>query len=134
MSSAFKPPKTLALAADLLYTTRNERLALQKEVDALQATETALSEHIIDNLPKSEATGIAGKLVRVSITSKAVVTVTDWDAVYAHIVKTQKKDPGVWALVQRRIGSAAAEDAWAAGRQVPGTARILVPKLSMNKL
>jgi hypothetical protein len=134
MTTVFKFPKTLGAAADLLHTTRLARLTLQKDVDALQATETALSDHIIANLPKSDATGVAGKLVRVSVVSKTVVTVTDWDAIYAHIIKTQKKDPGVWALLQRRVGDAAVKEAWESGVKIPGTDRILVPKLSVNKL
>lgn len=127
-------PKSLALAADELYKTREARLAKQKEVDALQARETELSEHLILNLPKSDATGVAGKTCRVSVVSKTIVTVTDWAAYYGYIAKESKKNPGVWSLLQKRVGEAAVKEMWEAGKAVPGADRILVPKLSISKL
>lgn len=134
MATAFKPPKTLAAAADDLFKIREQRLAKQKEVDALQAQETALSEHLIANLPKSEATGVAGKTCRVAIVSKTIVSINNWDAYYGYIAKESKKNPGVWSLLQKRVGEAAVKEMWEAGKVVPGAERMLVPKLSINKL
>lgn len=131
---AFKPPKNLAVAADQLYSTREHRLALQKEIDALQAQETALREHIINNLPKSQASGIAGKLVNVSIVMKDVASVNDWDAVREFIKKRSSKDAGVWALINKAINQATVKDLWSKGVEVPGVEKLSVPTLSMNKL
>lgn len=127
-------PKTLAACADQLFIIRTERLKLQQSVAALEARESALREHLIKNLPKSQASGIAGKLARVSVVTKTVVQVTDWDALNAYVLKNGKKNPGVFALYQRRVGDAAVREMWAAGKEVPGTAPLDVPVISMNKL
>ncbi len=54
---AVKLPKSLAMCADLLYTTQQQRFALNKEAEKLQAIEVALRQHLIDTLPKGEASG-----------------------------------------------------------------------------
>jgi hypothetical protein len=129
-----KLPKTLAAAADELFKVRADRLALQKDVDALQARETELSEHLIGSLPKSDATGVAGKLCRVTVVSKTIVSVTDWPAYYGYIAANAKKNPGIWSLLQKRVGETAVKEMWEAGKTVPGAERMLVPKLSINKV
>jgi len=127
-------PKTLAACADELYTTRQARFTLQKQVEALVARESALSEELIKKLPKSQASGIAGKVARATIESKLVCQVVDWDKVNAYIVKNAKKDPGVFALYQRRIGEAAVKEMWQAGKEVPGVEPMEIPRVSLNKL
>jgi hypothetical protein len=130
----FKIPKSLALCADRLYVVKAARLAKEKEAEAFKAEETALREHLIANLPKSDATGVAGKVCRASITSKTVAQATDWDALYAFIVKGYKKNPGIFALLQKRVGDAAVKEMAEAGVKVPGTELIDVPQVSLNKL
>jgi hypothetical protein len=133
-TAKFKLPKTLAECADQLYATRNQRLAIQKDVDVLQAQETALREHIINNLPKSNATGIAGKLVRVAVESKTVFQVEDWDQFRGYLVSHQKKNPGVWGLMNKAANQAGIKELWESGVKVPGVATLKVPTLSVNKL
>ena len=67
-----KFPKTLGACADRVYELRAKRLAAQKDVDAIEAEEKALKEHIINTLPKSETTGVAGKVARVTVVTKQV--------------------------------------------------------------
>ena len=133
---SFKIPKTLAGCADRMYTVRHERYALQKQVDLLAAEENALREHLIDNLPKSQASGIAGRVARASIDSKIVwqVEPDGWPKVYEYIIKNYKKNPGVFALLQRRLGEAAVKEMDEAGVKVPGTASMDVKTVSLNKL
>lgn len=133
-SAKFKLPKTLAECADQLYSTREQRLAMQKDVDELQAQETALREHLISTLPKSNASGIAGKLVRVSIVNKIVGKVADWDKLHAYIMKTQKKNPGVWGLMNKAVNQATLKELWESGTAVPGVDQLSVPTVSVNKL
>lgn len=131
---AFVPPKSLAVCADMIYELQHERYALQKQVDALAAKEKILAEHLINNLPKSDASGISGKLANVSIQPKEVVQVEDWDALYGFILTKAKKDPGVWSLMQRRVGEASVKEMWANGATVPGCTKIIVPRVSIRKL
>ncbi len=132
--AAFKIPKQLAVCADLLYETRQKRLDMQKVVDELASQESQLRNHIIDNLPKSNALGITGKVARVTVVNKDVVQVADWEALYGYILKTAKKDPGVWSLLQKRVGEATVKDLWAADVKVPGVAKLQVPTISLNKV
>lgn len=126
---AFKIPKTLALCADLLYQTREKRLALQKDVDELASQESQLRDHIINNLPKSDATGVAGKIARATIVMKTVVEVEDWDALYKHVKKT-----GEFELLQKRVASKAVEERWDNKKKVPGLKPMQVPSVSLNKV
>lgn len=138
----WKAPKTLAQAADRLFETRQKRLALQKQVDAMQADETALKMHLLENLPKDKASGIAGKLARVTAVTKDVPRVEDWSKVYDHIVAEynshkRKKDglqAGAFALLGRTIGKKAVEEAWNAGKTVPGVGTFTVNDISVNKV
>lgn len=138
----WKPPKTLALAADKLYQTQQARFAMQKEVDRMQEEETALKQHLIASLPKDDASGIAGKVARVTIKKDTVPRAESWPAVYAAIVaeyarhKKQKDglEDGAFALLQRRLGESAVKEAWNAGLAVPGVGKFTVTSVGINKL
>lgn len=132
--AVFKPPKSLALCADLLYTTKNERLAIQKTAEALEAKERILREHLIANLPKSDASGIAGKIARASVENKTIVTVTSYEELHKYILSNAKKNPGVWGLLQKRVSDATVKDLWANKKKVPGVEPMFVPVVSLSKL
>lgn len=124
----FKPPKTLGACADLLYETRQKRLAQQKLVDDLQAQETALKEHIINTMPKSDS-GAQGKVARISIAMKEVPQVKDWDAFWKAFKKGRDED-----LVQRRLNNTAFQERIEAGKTVAGVEIFKTPTVSLNKL
>lgn len=130
----FTAPKTLAECGDQLYSTREQRLALQKQVDELQAQETFLRDHLINNLPKSNATGVAGKLVRVAIETKTVYTAKDWDAVRLYIKGHATKNPGVWGLMNKALNQATVKEMYEAGKKIPGVESLEVKVVSVNKL
>lgn len=127
--AAFKFPKSMAVCADKLYELRAKRLAAQKIVDAMEAEEKALKDHIIDNLPKSEATGAAGKLARVTLVKKEVPQVENWDKLYAHIKKT-----GEFELLNRALSKSAVEDRWENKKKVPGVTAFTAISVSINKV
>jgi hypothetical protein len=110
-----KLPKTPAACADLLYTTRKERLLLQRQVDELQERETALKEFFINNLPKSQASGIAGKVARVQLGSKQIPQVADWSRFEKWVLQEQ----AVY-LFQRRLNETAIKELWDSEITVPG--------------
>lgn len=125
----FKIPKKLGEVADLLYATRAKRLAMDKQVEDLKSQESALKQHLIDNLPKSETTGVAGKTARVQVVVKQRVGVDNWDALYAHIKKT-----GSFDLLQRRVSDTAVKDRWENSKQVPGVSATPVVDVSITKV
>jgi hypothetical protein len=125
----YKFPKALGACADKLFELRNKRLAEQKKVDEIAAEESALKNHIIENLPKSEASGVAGKLARVTVITKQVPQVKDWDAFYKYVKKT-----GSFDLMQKRLTDAAIKERWEAGKEVPGVEHFNAVSVSINKV
>lgn len=125
-------PKSLAAAADLYFQKREERLALQRQAEALEEFEKELKEYLINNIPKSDATGIAGKLCRVTVVTNPKPIVEDWDSFYAHIAKNRSK--GAFALLNRAVNAKAVQDIWDAGKQVPGVGTFNAVTLSVNKV
>jgi hypothetical protein len=127
-----KIPKTLAVCADLYYKKREERLAMQKQVDALEEDEKALKEHLIQSIPKSKATGIAGKLCSVSVVTKDVPRVEDWEKFYDYNAKNKKH--GSFALLNRAPNAKAVNEIWESGKQIPGIEKFTAVTLSVSKV
>lgn len=141
----FTPPKKLspAAAADAFFQTREQRLALSKEVDKLQALETAYKAFAIRALANDqELSGVGGKLCAVQLTEKSAVRVSDWNKVYASIVAdynmhVKKKDgmeAGAFAMLQRRIGDTHVKAMWERGLTVDGVESFDFYDLSVTKL
>lgn len=126
---AFKIPKAIGAVADLLYETRQKRLELQKTCDELESQEKQLKEHIINTLPKSEATGAAGKLCRVTVVNDTTPQVEDWDALYRYIKRT-----GSFELLNRALSKSAANERIEAGKAIPGVKLFPIVKVSINKV
>lgn len=125
----FKFPKALGACADRLFTVREERLKIQKSVELLQAEETAIKEHLINTLPKSDASGVAGKLARVTVVTRQVPQVKDWDLFYKHVKKS-----GDFDLLQRRLTDSAIKERWEAGKEIPGVEHFNAVSVSINKV
>lgn len=125
----FKIPKTLGACADLLYTTRKDRLELQKQVDDLKKQEGELKEHIIQNLPKSSATGVSGKVANAKVTKTDKPTVEDWDKIYKYIKKNN-----AFELMQRRLNTKSVEERWEDGKKIPGVGKMTVVDVSSTKV
>lgn len=132
--TTFTPPKKLAECADLLYSTRQERLVLDRQSEELKGHESILREHIIENLPRSNATGISGKIANAKIEDGELFIVNDWDKLYAYILKEAKKNPGIWALLNRALNQKTVADMFERGTKVPGTEKLIVKKVSCTKI
>jgi hypothetical protein len=124
-----KIPKTIGEAADLLYVTKEKRLAKQKEVETLKEEQLALEAYIIQNLPKSKASGVAGKKARVSVHTDPIPQIKDWNKFYKYVHKHKAFD-----LIQRRISEKAVEARLDDGEKVPGIEIFNVTKVSINKV
>jgi hypothetical protein len=124
----FKLPATLAGCADMLYLKRAERLEKQKEVDEIAKHEGMLRDYIIDHLPKSQATGITGKVANARIELKKVPQIKDKIALQKYIMKNDRFD-----LLQNRISETAVLEMWADNKTVPGVEAFNVVKVSCTK-
>lgn len=127
--AAVRIPKSLGAVADRLYTLRERRYALQREVDKLQKEEAALREHLIQHLPKSDMTGASGKIAHAQIDTKREPVVEDWEQFYAYIGKKKAFD-----LLQRRVSTTAVRERWDNKETVPGVGAINIPTLSLTKV
>ena len=125
----YKFPKSMGACADKYYQLQQKRREMQKAAAEVEAEEKAIKAHIIEHLPKSEASGIAGKLARVTVVTKEVPQVKDWDAFYKHVKRT-----GNFELLQKRVGNTAIQERWDNGKEVPGVEHFTVVTLSMNKV
>lgn len=122
-------PSKAAQCADLLYRTREARLAVQRHCEVLERAENKLREYFIENLGKSDATGIAGAVARVQIEVKLVPQVADWTALYAYVKRT-----GAFELLQRRLKEEAVKERWDDHKQVPGVTTFNAKKVRVTKL
>lgn len=126
----YKFPKTMGTCADKLYNLRQKRLDMQKAVDEVAAEEKALKQHIIDNLPKSEASGIAGKTARVTVVTRPEPQVKDQEAFRKYMNRTKRFD----LANKLRPSAPAIRDMWDEGKDVPGVERFNVVTVSLNKV
>lgn len=121
-------PKTIGGCADKLFKLREEKSRLNKQIKALDEHEKAIKNHIINTLPKSQATGVAGKLARVTVVTKTVPTVKDWEKVWKYISRQK-----AWDLLQRRLNEKAVKDRWEDGKKVSGVEPFEVVTISLKK-
>jgi hypothetical protein len=122
-------PKKLGQVADLLYTERQTRLVEQGLIKDMQSFETRLKDHLIENLPKSDASGVAGSVARATVTTKKVPTVEDWELFYGYI-----KKKNAWDLLARSLNTAAATERLEAGEKIPGLGSFTLIGVSVTKL
>ena len=127
--TVYKFPKAMGACADLLYQLKAKRLAGQKLVDEVEAEEKALKAYIINNLPKSEASGVAGNVARVTVVTRDEPQIEDADKFHAYITKTKR-----WDLMQNRLSPAAVKELWEAGKTVDGVKAFQIVTLSLNKV
>lgn len=125
----FVIPKKQSEWPDLLYSMRQERLALQKQVDELEANEKAFKEHIVQTIPKSNAAGVMGQHYKIQVVTKEVPQVNDWTSFYAYVKKTSGFD-----LLNKALNKAAVQERWDAGKQVPGVKAFDAVTVSLTKI
>lgn len=125
----FKFPKAIGACADKIYELKEKKREAQKVVDAIAAEESALREHIINTLPKSESQGVAGKKARVTVVTKVVPQVKDWEEFYKYVKRT-----GSFDLMQRRLSDKAVMDRLENGKKLPGVEIFNATTLSINKV
>jgi hypothetical protein len=120
---------TLARLVDLYWTTRQERLAIERQAEEVKEREMELKAQLMELLVNSGANGVAGSTHRVTLRTKLSPQVTDWSQLYAYIRENDAFD-----LLQRRLSAPAFAERKAVAEVVPGVAEIEITDLSVNKL
>lgn len=126
--------KALAKVADQYYTQREKRLAKDRESKELKVKEVEYWNVLIENLSKDDATGVAGKLCRVTAKQGEAYVTEDWEQVR----KWAMKDVARLGIFQERLNVEFIAQ-WMAnpknkGKLPPGVGRNTFAKLSVNKL
>lgn len=127
--AAFKKAKTQGQRADLLYAADEYRLAEGKKVEAMKKFVSKLEKWFIQQLPETDATGVAGKIARVQIKTKERPSVMNWDAFYDHIRKNR-----AFELLNRAVNTKAVKERWEEGKQVPGVEKFAYKDVSVTKV
>lgn len=118
----------LGTLIDTLYATRQQRLEIQKEVDALKNTETGLRGQILDLLENSGLAKASGQLATCGVKVSIEPSVVDWDEVHEFIRINNRFD-----LIQKRISAPAWRDLYQEGVTIPGTVPEEVRDISLTK-
>jgi hypothetical protein len=98
-------------------------------VEDIKAEIHALESHLIDSLPKSDATGVAGKLARATIVIKETPTLEDFSKFIKYVVRNN-----AFEMIQKRLSAAAVKERQAAGKKIPGVGKFTYKAVSLNKL
>lgn len=125
----FKIPKSLAECADLAYTLRERRLEIQRSTKEIDEQEKLVKEYLIQNLPKSQASGVSGKVANAKIEKRTVPTITDKKKFLAYVKKT-----GDFDLITSSMNAKAVEERWENKKKVPGVGEFEVIKVSLTKV
>lgn len=124
-----KKQDPIAALVDQLFKLREKRYKLQRAATAIEEQEKDIRARLIAELPKHDATGIAGKIARAQLEVKRVWRVQEWDKLYAYIGRTKAFD-----LLQRRLNESAIKERAEAKRPVPGVAAEAITTVSLHKL
>lgn len=131
-SRATKPftiPADLGAAADLIYALQEQRSALNKYVEVIEKEVSALKNHFIENLPKSQANGTIGKFAKVELKTKVIPTVKDWALFWGFA----KKDKDGIRFFQKRVNAEPIQEQWDAKKKVPGVETFNAISVSITK-
>jgi hypothetical protein len=136
-----KLPKSLGACVDLYHTMRQKRLAANKDVEAMKAQETEVSNYIIDNVSKKEEGGAVGTTHKAIVVTDTIYQVEDWDKFYAHLKKTGEFDLLNRALNQAAVKARVEEQVRPSGKKgetwkpklPPGVKTFNALKLSVTK-
>lgn len=113
---------------DKLYATREQRLQISKQVDALKVQEREMRTTIIEMLEKVGLAKASGHLATCGIVTTTEPVVEDWDLVHGYIRENNRFD-----LLQKRISTVAWRDLLSEGFMVPGTGSQEVVDVSLTK-
>jgi hypothetical protein len=122
-------PKNLGAAIDALKKLRDARKAAEAAFGARKAIEKAFEDQIFARFEKSELEGARGKLAQATIVRTEVVTIDDYEAFAAFVIR--KKLP---ELFQRRASREAVRNLWEKGVTIPGVGKFINVRLSLTSV
>lgn len=108
--------KDVITITDEYIKTQTERLAKQKEVNALEEKEHKLKEQLVQIALDAQAFHLpASENKAINVHRKPKPRAEEWEKVYGYIVKYDAFD-----LLQKRLGEEAVKARWDDGIDIPG--------------
>lgn len=132
LPDAWKPqkyPKALGACIDLVYELREQRLAIEKEVEAMKAEEEKIKLHISESFNQTGLDAAKGKLGQASTSIIVLPKAEDWTLIHKHIQKT-----GDFDLLHKALTAAACAERWDAGIVIPGISQFKKKKINISKV
>lgn len=121
-------PKTLGACVDELGVLREALSEIHRDEERLKARRLALETKLLEELPASDAEGIAGKTMRATVVSKRVPSIKDWNKLTKYVQKT-----GAFDLLRRQVSTEAVQERWDAKKPVPGVEGFTKKSISLTK-
>lgn len=104
---------------------RAARLELQKQVEQMQAAESAVKKQVLERLANAKNKAVSNGERLFQLVVKDEPLAENWPKLYEHIKKT-----GEFDLLERRLSKAAVKERAELGEKVPGVAWFPVETLS----
>lgn len=118
----------LGTMIDTLYATRQKRLDVTKEVEALKVEEAQMRKLILEMLDEQGMAKASGYMATCGIKKIIEPVTTDWEQIHEFIRIENRFD-----LIQKRLSAPAWRDLFNTGILVPGTDSVEVRDLSLTK-
>lgn len=125
---ATKPP-TLGSLADQIHAKKEAKKKLDAEVSELEVEIKALEEQIFEAMDAQGTTKAEGKKCSLSISSRTIANVVDWDQLWPWIAKTKS-----FYMVQKRVNDTTYRELREMGKKVPGVQDFTKRSLSVRSL
>lgn len=114
---------------ELRATVKDDIADLNAQLKVLNKSKEELDWQLLNQLDEQGLSRTANDKASVSINQTVVPDVQDWDALYAHITKTQD-----FALLQRRVSSTAYKELLKLNEAVPGVETREIRRINFRSL
>lgn len=115
MNMTATPVRNINELIDEKKDIKQQMAELNAQLKVLREQESAVDVELLKKLDAEGLSRTANEVASVSINEETVPDVTDWDALYQHVIAT-----GDFSLIQRRVSSTAYRELLKIGENVPG--------------
>lgn len=115
MNMTTTPVRNINELIDEKKNIKQQMAELNAQLKVLREQESAVDVELLKKLDAEGLSRTANEVASVSINEETVPDVTDWDALYQHVITT-----GDFSLIQRRVSSTAYRELLKIGEDVPG--------------
>lgn len=115
MNMTATPVRNINELIDEKKDIKQQMAELNAQLKVLREQESAVDVELLKKLDAEGLSRTANEVASVSINEETVPDVTDWDALYQHVITT-----GDFSLIQRRVSSTAYRELLKIGENVPG--------------